>query len=340
MYGFLKTGAKKLFIVGPSGRYEELQPTCVLDFYVHESSQRMGIGRALFDSFLQLEKAREMRRRLPLPAPQGRAEIPAPLPPSLLPAGVARATCIRPALSKAPRLSPQTLWPVGVHAAGQQLRRVQVSARTRPSALSVARCRLFPIRLSGPCRDYFEMGVGGTGQQRSRDPGHDTYASVSMRPLTANRGRRGGRAAVEGRGATEESQPLPDPGRGAGFAHTYGARPAAPQAGMGMRVEAASAAAAVAAAPKAAGDRPPSGLRQPLAENRAQAGTAAGSPGVSTLLGQMERLALSGHEAQQNSAGPEQGRGGPIVEGVRRGARPECERPAGALQGTPTALAG
>lgn len=47
-------GRKKLFIL-ERGSYLEMNPHCMLDFYVHESNQRMGIGRHLFDTFLNAE---------------------------------------------------------------------------------------------------------------------------------------------------------------------------------------------------------------------------------------------------------------------------------------------
>ena len=34
----------------------EIKPLCVLDFYVHESVQRNGIGKQLFERMLQVEK--------------------------------------------------------------------------------------------------------------------------------------------------------------------------------------------------------------------------------------------------------------------------------------------
>lgn len=37
------------------GNIKELEPTCVLDFYVHESVQRKGIGKELFEHFLAAE---------------------------------------------------------------------------------------------------------------------------------------------------------------------------------------------------------------------------------------------------------------------------------------------
>lgn len=50
--GILKIGHKKLFVYDNHGAVNELEPMCVLDFYVHESRQRMGCGRQLFDFML------------------------------------------------------------------------------------------------------------------------------------------------------------------------------------------------------------------------------------------------------------------------------------------------
>ena len=46
--GLLKFGKKKLFLHYGSG-IKEVEPMCCHDFYVHESCQRIGIGRALMD---------------------------------------------------------------------------------------------------------------------------------------------------------------------------------------------------------------------------------------------------------------------------------------------------
>lgn len=43
--GMLKVGVKRLFIRNDSGAIKEINPLCVLDFYVHESVQRNGIGK-------------------------------------------------------------------------------------------------------------------------------------------------------------------------------------------------------------------------------------------------------------------------------------------------------
>ncbi|XP_023727055.2 alpha-tubulin N-acetyltransferase [Cryptotermes secundus] len=54
--GLLKVGRKKLYVFDASGAHHEMQPLCVLDFYVHESKQRMGCGKALYEHMLREEK--------------------------------------------------------------------------------------------------------------------------------------------------------------------------------------------------------------------------------------------------------------------------------------------
>lgn len=54
--GLLKVGRKKLFVFDAAGAHHEMQPLCVLDFYVHESKQRMGCGKALYEHMLREEK--------------------------------------------------------------------------------------------------------------------------------------------------------------------------------------------------------------------------------------------------------------------------------------------
>ncbi|KAK3932042.1 Alpha-tubulin N-acetyltransferase [Frankliniella fusca] len=51
--GILKVGSKKLFIYDLTGVQWEMEPLCVLDFYIHESKQRTGCGRLLFDYMLK-----------------------------------------------------------------------------------------------------------------------------------------------------------------------------------------------------------------------------------------------------------------------------------------------
>lgn len=50
--GMLKVGPKKLFVFDQHGNQHEVEPLCVLDFYVHESCQRQGYGRMLFEEML------------------------------------------------------------------------------------------------------------------------------------------------------------------------------------------------------------------------------------------------------------------------------------------------
>ncbi|XP_042215674.1 alpha-tubulin N-acetyltransferase-like isoform X2 [Homarus americanus] len=53
LVGMLKIGRKKLFLLDTSQRTKECAPLCVLDFYIHESRQRRGYGRRLFDYMLR-----------------------------------------------------------------------------------------------------------------------------------------------------------------------------------------------------------------------------------------------------------------------------------------------
>lgn len=64
--GILKVGTKRLFVTPPASSKQsdsrenliEINPVCALDFYVHESCQRGGFGRKLFDTMLQHEGLR------------------------------------------------------------------------------------------------------------------------------------------------------------------------------------------------------------------------------------------------------------------------------------------
>eukprot|EP00347_Sterkiella_histriomuscorum_P021537 403333630 len=53
--GMIKVGTKKLFVRNRSGGIIEMSPISVLDFYVHESVQRGGHGKELFEKMLQHE---------------------------------------------------------------------------------------------------------------------------------------------------------------------------------------------------------------------------------------------------------------------------------------------
>jgi alpha-tubulin N-acetyltransferase 1 len=52
--GFLKVGVKHLYVYDSHGQVHERTPLCVLDFYVHESKQRSGYGKKLFDVMLEV----------------------------------------------------------------------------------------------------------------------------------------------------------------------------------------------------------------------------------------------------------------------------------------------
>jgi len=53
--GILKVGQRNLFHYDGNGKVRELRPLCVLDFYVHESVQRGGMGKLLFEKMLATE---------------------------------------------------------------------------------------------------------------------------------------------------------------------------------------------------------------------------------------------------------------------------------------------
>ena len=53
--GMIKIGTKKLFIRDQSGGIKEIEPLSVLDFYVHESCQRVGYGKILFETMWDQE---------------------------------------------------------------------------------------------------------------------------------------------------------------------------------------------------------------------------------------------------------------------------------------------
>jgi len=80
--GFLKVGSKRLFVAAPplvaarsnstcvQDAFKEVNPLCVLDFYVHESCQRGGIGKRLFDTMLEQEGASPAQLAYDRPSPK------------------------------------------------------------------------------------------------------------------------------------------------------------------------------------------------------------------------------------------------------------------------------
>ena len=67
--GILKVGRKHLFIMDVA-RQHEIEPLCVLDFYVHESRQRSGFGRELFEHVLRAEGVEPHRLAYDRPSPK------------------------------------------------------------------------------------------------------------------------------------------------------------------------------------------------------------------------------------------------------------------------------
>ncbi|XP_031562511.1 alpha-tubulin N-acetyltransferase-like isoform X2 [Actinia tenebrosa] len=53
--GIIKIGHKKLFVLDYHGNQHEVNPLCVLDFYIHESKQRTGCGKILFEHMIKME---------------------------------------------------------------------------------------------------------------------------------------------------------------------------------------------------------------------------------------------------------------------------------------------
>lgn len=53
--GLLKIGTKNLYVFDANGETQLVSAPCVLDFYIHESRQRAGLGKALFEHMLERE---------------------------------------------------------------------------------------------------------------------------------------------------------------------------------------------------------------------------------------------------------------------------------------------
>lgn len=69
--GLLKTGPKKLFVVKSSNDgLVEINPQCVLDFYIVEGKQRAGLGRSLFETMLEREDVTPEKLAYDRPSPK------------------------------------------------------------------------------------------------------------------------------------------------------------------------------------------------------------------------------------------------------------------------------
>jgi len=68
--GILKVGFKHLFVRNRSGAICEINPLSVLDFYVHESVQRGGQGKELFETMLKTEGVDPRKLAYDRPSPK------------------------------------------------------------------------------------------------------------------------------------------------------------------------------------------------------------------------------------------------------------------------------
>ncbi|KAI4477530.1 hypothetical protein M0804_012647 [Polistes exclamans] len=66
--GLLKTGSKNLFMFDETGANYQLKPRCILDFYIHESRQRMGLGKILYQYMLSEENIRPVKLAIDRPS--------------------------------------------------------------------------------------------------------------------------------------------------------------------------------------------------------------------------------------------------------------------------------
>ncbi|ETV82570.1 hypothetical protein H257_05167 [Aphanomyces astaci] len=69
-WGVLKVGRKHLFYSKPRGGFIEMDPLCVLDFYVHPDRQRHGLGLHLFTSMLERESVAPHQLAYDRPSPK------------------------------------------------------------------------------------------------------------------------------------------------------------------------------------------------------------------------------------------------------------------------------
>uniref|UniRef100_A0A672LNW8 Alpha-tubulin N-acetyltransferase 1 n=1 Tax=Sinocyclocheilus grahami TaxID=75366 RepID=A0A672LNW8_SINGR len=70
IFGFLKVGYKKLFLLDQRGAHLETEPLCVLDFYVTETLQRHGYGLELFDFMLKHKRVEPEQMAYDRPSPK------------------------------------------------------------------------------------------------------------------------------------------------------------------------------------------------------------------------------------------------------------------------------
>jgi len=66
--GLLKVGRKRLYVFDGHGSCHETTPMCILDFYIHESRQRVGCGKKLFEHMLHEEQVAPVKLAIDRPS--------------------------------------------------------------------------------------------------------------------------------------------------------------------------------------------------------------------------------------------------------------------------------
>lgn len=66
--GLLKVGMKNLYIFDENGDTKPIPAQCILDFYIHESRQRAGLGKEMFELMLQHENVEPHRLAIDRPS--------------------------------------------------------------------------------------------------------------------------------------------------------------------------------------------------------------------------------------------------------------------------------
>lgn len=66
--GLLKVGTKNLYVFDENGETKQVPAQCVLDFYIHESRQRAGLGREMFELMLQRENVEPRKLAIDRPS--------------------------------------------------------------------------------------------------------------------------------------------------------------------------------------------------------------------------------------------------------------------------------
>ncbi|XP_031640999.1 alpha-tubulin N-acetyltransferase [Contarinia nasturtii] len=66
--GLLKIGIKNLYVFDANGETKPVPATCVLDFYVHESRQRAGLGKEMFELMLERENVEPQKLAIDRPS--------------------------------------------------------------------------------------------------------------------------------------------------------------------------------------------------------------------------------------------------------------------------------